>query len=91
MKDVMALCWAASQGDLGEIQRLVAVGANLDEADYDGRTCIHLAASEGHMNILKFLIGKKVKTDPRDRWGGTPLDDAKRHGHKEAQEILEKN
>ena len=38
MKDVMALCWAAYQGDLDEVQRLVASGVNLDEADYDGRT-----------------------------------------------------
>ena len=30
MKDVMALCWAASQGDLDEIQRMVV--AVLDEA-----------------------------------------------------------
>ena len=33
MKDVMALCWAAYQGDLDEVQRLVASGVNLDEAD----------------------------------------------------------
>ena len=32
MKDVMALCWAAYQGDLDEVQRLVASGVNLDEA-----------------------------------------------------------
>ena len=83
MKDVMALCWAASQGDLDEIQRLVACGVDLDEADYDGRTCIHLAASEG-----KDLIGKNVKRHPKDRWGGTPLDDAKRHKHLHIVKLL---
>ena len=91
MKDVMALCWAAYQGDLNEIKRMVADGYNLDEADYDGRTCIHLAASEGRTEIIKFLIGKKVNLSPKDRWGGTPLDDAKRHGHIEVQVLLEKN
>ena len=55
MKDVMALCWAASQGDLEEIKRLVANGVNLNDADYDGRTCMHLVASEGHINIVDFF------------------------------------
>ena len=91
MKDVMALCWAASQGDLSEIQRLVAKGINLDDADYDGRTCIHLAASEGHSHIIKYLIGKKVQLSPKDRFGGTPLDDAKRHGFSEVETLLEKH
>ena len=87
----MALCWAASQGDLNEIKRMVANGVNLEEADYDGRTCIHLAASEGKLDIIQFLIGKKINLNPKDRWGGTPLDDAKRHGHEEVQAILQKN
>jgi glutaminase len=90
MKDVMALCWAAKEGDLDEIQRLVANGIDLDDADYDGRTCIHLAASEGQTEIIRFLIGKKVNVSPKDRFGGTPLDDAKRHGYKDAQALLEK-
>ena len=90
MKDVMALCWAAYQGDLDEIQRLVASGVNLDEADYDGRTCIHLAASEGKVDVVKFLIAKKVNVNPKDRWGGTPFDDAKRHGHQEVMTLLKK-
>ena len=89
MKDVMALCWAASQGDLNEIKRLVANGVNLEDADYDGRTCIHLAASEGQLEIIEFLIGKKINLNPKDRWGGTPLDDAKRHNHKEVQKLLQ--
>lgn len=90
MKDVMALCWAAYQGDLDEIQRLVANGVDLDEADYDGRTCIHLASSEGHQEVVAFLLGKNVNANPSDRWGGTPLDDAKRHNHKNICSMLEK-
>ena len=71
-----------------EIRRLVASGVNLDEADYDGRTCIHLAASEGKTDVVKFLIAKDVNISPKDRWGGTPYDDAKRHGHKEILRLL---
>ena len=61
------------------MQRLVATGVDLNGADYDGRTCIHLAASEGHIEVVEYLIGHSIKIDVKDRWGGTPLDDAKRH------------
>ena len=84
----MALCWAAFHGDLEEIQRLVASGVNLDDADYDGRTCMHLAASEGHLNVVKYLIARKVMLNPQDRWGGTPYDDALRHDHKDVLTLL---
>ena len=40
------MIWAASRGDLGAIQRLIARGASIDAPDYDGRTPLHLAAAE---------------------------------------------
>jgi ankyrin repeat protein len=41
-----------------------------------------VAASEGHLEIVKFLVqAKKAKINRSDRWGGSPLDDAHRHRH----------
>ena len=91
MKGVMAVCWAAAQGDLHELQRLVASGVDLSEADYDGRTGIHLAASEGHEQIVRFFISKNVNISPKDRFGGTPLADAKRGNHQKVIELLKKH
>jgi glutaminase len=88
---LMNLCWASSQGDLSEMQRLAASGVDLDGADYDGRTALHLAASEGQAHILEYLISKGVKLNPVDRWGGTPISDAVRGKHQAAIEILEKH
>ncbi len=45
--------------------------------DYDGRTALHLAVAEGHMRCVRFLLDTcKAKSDVRDRWGHTPLQEA---------------
>ncbi|MEC8678602.1 MAG: ankyrin repeat domain-containing protein, partial [Candidatus Margulisiibacteriota bacterium] len=85
----MVANFAASQGDLNEIKSLEAKGVDLNEADYDGRTPIHIAASEGHFNIIEYFIARNIILSPKDRWGGTPLDDAKRHNHKKIVRLLE--
>ena len=77
----MALCWAASQGDLDEVRSLLAVGIEPGQSDYDGRTALHLASAEGHADVVGFLLGCGADPEPVDRWGGTPLADAERHGH----------
>jgi len=91
LEEVVSFCWAASQGDLSEVKRYVALGIDIDESDYDGRTAIHLASSEGHVNVIEYLIQRKVNVNPVDRWGNTPLDDTVRHKHKAAVDILKKH
>jgi len=56
--------------------------------DYDFRTPLHLAASEGHVDIVRYLIQKGARVDRSDRWGGSPLDDAHRHRHPEVIQCL---
>ena len=36
--------------------RLYFSGVNMSIANYDGRTALHLAASEGHSSCVKFLV-----------------------------------
>ncbi|MEC7984353.1 MAG: glutaminase A [Myxococcota bacterium] len=85
------LMWAASKGDLSAILRLESKGVDLSLADYDGRTPIHLAASEGHAEVVSFFIDRKINLNPKDRWGGTPLMDAKRHNHDAVTKLLKEN
>ena len=86
---VVELIYAASEGDVYGIQRLVARGAELDRGDYDLRTPLHLAAAEGHEHVVQYFIDQGVELSPRDRWGGTPLGDARRHGHGRVTQLLE--
>jgi glutaminase len=89
IEGVVFLCWAASQGDLAEVQKLAAQGVDMDGADYDGRTALHLAASEGHAHVVEYLIAKGVNLSPVDRWGGTPSSDARRNNHEAVITLLE--
>jgi glutaminase len=85
---VVALTWAASQGDLDEVRALIAAGVGPGTADYDGRTPLHLAAAEGQLEVVRYLLAAGADPKPVDRWGGTPLSDAEAGGHAEVAELI---
>ena len=69
---------AAASGGGGS----AATVATIDAGDYDLRTALHLAASEGNLDAVAFLVDEAgADPSPIDRWGGTPLDDARRTAH----------
>lgn len=58
--------------------------------DYDGRTGLHVAASSGALDAVRFIIEVGgVNPNPVDRWGHTPLTDAKHFNHTAVVEYLE--
>ncbi|RCN26060.1 glutaminase [Ancylostoma caninum] len=65
---VVSLLFAAKNGDFEVVRRMYLQGTNLEMADYDGRTALHVAAAEGHMHLVKFFVNvAKVNHQPRDR------------------------
>lgn len=79
--------WAASKGDVRALRRLHEEQVNLQEGDYDDRTPMHLAAAEGHVEAIEFLLGRGIQPIA-DRWGGLPLSDAMAGGHVGACAVL---
>jgi len=84
-----ALCNAASKGDIEGLRKIQEAGGDINLPDYDKRTAIHLAASEGILAVVQALVEElSAHVSPVDRWHGTPLDDAERHGHGAVAEYL---
>ncbi|CAF1382313.1 unnamed protein product [Rotaria sordida] len=59
-------------------------------ADYDGRTPMHSAVANGHMNVVKVLLRYGYDgTTYKDRWGNYPIDEARRNQFYEIVDELE--
>ena len=84
------LCKRARIGDLEGIRLLLSCKIDANAVDYDGRSCLHLAASEGSMHVLRELLTHGVNKNCRDRWNGTALADAVRNGHRQCAVELHK-
>ena len=65
------MLFMASKGDAEGIQEMLDAGVDPNLADYDGRTALHLAASDGRVNVVKLLLERKADPNPIDRHGNT--------------------
>lgn len=61
----------ASRGDRVGLNEMLRQGMSPDVQDYDNRTALHLAASEGHASIVELLLAYNADVNLRDRWQKT--------------------
>jgi hypothetical protein len=88
------ILFCSSMGNLRRLKMvLTRAGKTIrDEpySDYDRRTPLHVAASDGSVIVTNWLIEQKVDLNPLDRWGMTPLEGAVFGDHQDIVAMLQK-
>jgi ankyrin repeat protein len=79
---------AAGQNDVGHVRRLLSDGNSPNDADEGGRTGLHIAATNGNIQIVAILIKGGATVNQRDGLGETPLHYAAEHDHVEILKLL---
>lgn len=76
------------KGNLDAVRERLVAGASATFSDYDLRTPLHLACSEGHVEIAELLLVNGADPSVRDRMGHSPVDDAVKNGHRTILRVL---
>lgn len=70
----LLLLVAARNGDLTQVQALIASGAKVDISDPNGTTALMFAANSGYTEIVRSLLNAGANINlPRKRYGLTAL------------------
>ncbi|KAJ6418974.1 hypothetical protein OIU84_029137 [Salix udensis] len=56
LDSTMQLLFMASRGDVKGVEDLLDEGVDVNNIDLDGRTALHIAACEGHVEVVKLLF-----------------------------------
>ena len=61
------MLFACQSGNLETVQNAAEAGEiSLAETDYEGRSCLHIAAAAGHLHIVRWLLDSKVGVNKKD-------------------------
>jgi hypothetical protein len=71
----------ASRGYAKRMEAMIQAGINLDLSGEDGNTALHLAASAGHVAVVKLLLAQGAIANTRDAEGKTAMRRAVENGH----------
>lgn len=83
-----ALLNAAENGDLGQVQSLVAAGTPVDARDALGWAPLIWAAYQGRTDVVEFLLAKGANLHAEGKAGQTALHEAGFMGHSDLLALL---
>ncbi|KAL1365986.1 hypothetical protein HN51_013909 [Arachis hypogaea] len=83
------LCVMVAKKEFDLLKKVLACGINPNAKNYDQRTPLHIAASEGLCAVAELLLGAGASVLCKDRWGNTPLDEARISGDINALKMLQ--
>lgn len=79
---------AASNGSVDRLKELLKDGADVNEADEEGRTALHWSAGYSEIECMKALIEAKCDINAVDENSNTALSYAAGYGNEEAVKLL---
>ena len=69
---------------------LLGKNANPNIQDEDGISPLHLAAQNGHTQVVELLLEHEAEKDIKNNQGFTPLSLAAQKGHTQVVELLQR-
>ena len=85
---VAVMLSAAARDDTERVLSLLRDGVSASASDYDKRSGLHVAASEGALRVMQALLERGADANALDRFGHTPLDDATKQGDADVVDAL---
>ena len=87
--DQYRLLYAAATNEVSLMKSLHLKGWKVNSYDYDGRSSLGLAASEGHVEAIQYLLAHGADPKHKDARGNDSLGDAVREKRAEAISVLQ--
>lgn len=70
------------------VAKFLNCGGDPEIINQQGFSCLHIAAREGHTDLVKLLMSKEINLDMRDSYGYTASYWAHRNKHSEIVQLL---
>jgi len=81
--------YAARAGDVEKVKALLKGNSDLVfSKDTNGWTPLHIAAYNGHKDVVELLLANKAEVNAKDNSGVTPLHLAAGNRHKDVADLL---
>jgi len=83
-----AIFYAAKKNDMTRIKEILANGTNVDHRNFNGETVLHIAASQGDLSLVEYLVnqGAAINAPTAKMW--LPIHHAIRFDHPDVANYL---